>query len=194
VADFHTAVVDQVVEVDEELMEQYLEQGKIDPDQLEAPFKKAMREGHLVPSASHPPARDVGVKELIDIFVNLCPNPLEGNPRTFEYTEGGEKKELLPVADDSKPLLAHVFKVSSDPYVGKLSVFRVHQGHVGRTFRRASIRSERPFGSRTFSNSKARNTLKSTRSSRATSAPSRRLMRSTTTPSCTRTTFPRTFI
>jgi elongation factor G len=131
VADFHTAVVDQVVEVDEKLMEQYLEKGKIDPAELEAPFKEALREGHLVPVCFTSAREDVGVKELLDVFINLCPNPLEGNPRTFEYTEGGETKQLLPEASDDQPLLAHVFKVSSDPYVGKLSVFRVHQGHIG---------------------------------------------------------------
>ena len=48
----HRALVDQVVEVDEALMSLYLEQGEIEPDQLHAPFEKALREGHLVPSAS----------------------------------------------------------------------------------------------------------------------------------------------
>jgi elongation factor G len=73
----------------------------------------------------------VGVKELADVIVQLLPNPLQGNPRVFEYQQGGETKEFRATPDSAKPLLAHVFKVSSDPYVGKLCVFRVHQGHVG---------------------------------------------------------------
>jgi len=131
VADFHTGIVDQVVEVDEALMEQYLEQGEVSPEQLEAPFKRAMSEGHLVPVCFTSAREGVGVKELVSIFARLCPNPEEGDPHPFEYSEDGVKKVFHAEADASKPLVAHVFKVSSDPYVGKLCVFRVHQGHVG---------------------------------------------------------------
>jgi elongation factor G len=53
----HSALIDQVVEVDEELMAIYLEQGEeLSPEQLHAPFEKALREGHLIPSASPPRA------------------------------------------------------------------------------------------------------------------------------------------
>lgn len=132
VASFHTAVVDQIVEVDEALMEQYLEKGKVAPEQLQQAFRKALREGHLVPICFTSARENVGVKELMNIMTRLCPSPLEGNPRPFEYTVNGEKKEFFPKADSSgKSALAHVFKVASDPYVGKLSVFRVHQGHIG---------------------------------------------------------------
>jgi elongation factor G len=130
VATFHTQIVDQIVEVDEKLMEQYLETGKVSPEALHGPFCKALREGHLVPICFTSARENVGVKELMDIIVHLCPSPLEGNPRTFEFVVEGQKKEFRPVADPSKDLVAHVFKVSSDPYVGKLSVFRVHQGTV----------------------------------------------------------------
>lgn len=131
IADFHTGVVDQIVEVDEELMEQYLEQGTVATDQLQPAFRKALREGHLIPICFVSARENVGVKELMDIMTELCPNPLEGNPRPFEYMVDGERKEYIPEADASKSALAHVFKVSSDPYVGKLSVFRVHQGKIG---------------------------------------------------------------
>jgi elongation factor G len=57
----------------------------------------------------------------------LCPNPLEGNPRTFVIHEGEDQEEWHATNDGDHPV-AHVFKVSSDPYVGKLCVFRVHQG------------------------------------------------------------------
>jgi elongation factor G len=131
VADYHTATVDQIVEVDEELMARYLETGKVSPEELRDPFRKAMREGHLVPICFTSARDNVGVAELMDVMTKLCPNPLEGNPRPFEYTVDGEKKDFFPEADSTKSALAHVFKVSSDPYVGKLSVFRVHQGHIG---------------------------------------------------------------
>lgn len=131
IAEFHTAIIDQVVEVDEELMATYLEKGTVTPDQLHAPFEKALREGHLIPMCFASARNNVGVKEIMDIFAHLCPNPLEGNPRPFEFTEDGGKKDFAATPDPKKPLVAHVFKVSSDPYVGKLGFFRVHQGHVG---------------------------------------------------------------
>ncbi len=131
VASFHTGIVDQIVEIDEALMEQYLAEGEVKPEQLSDPFKRALREGHLVPICFTGARDNVGVKELADIMATLLPNPLQGNPRVFEYQQGEETKQFRATADSTKPLLAHVFKVSSDPYVGKLCVFRVHQGHVG---------------------------------------------------------------
>ncbi len=128
VAGFHTGLVDQIVEVDETLMEQYLESGSVSPDRLREPFKRALREAHLVPICFTAARDNVGVNEILDVFANLCPSPLEGNPRPFEY---GDKQAFVPVPDSDKPTVAHVFKVASDPYVGKLCVFRVHQGHMG---------------------------------------------------------------
>ncbi|MHC4210270.1 MAG: elongation factor G [Planctomycetota bacterium] len=131
VADFHTGIVDQVVETDEALMEQYLEQGEVSPDQLTNPFKTALRQGHLVPVCFASGRENVGVRELLEIIAGLCPNPAEGNPLTLEYRADGEKQSALLDADSGKPVLAHVLRVSSDPYVGKLCVFRVHQGAIG---------------------------------------------------------------
>jgi len=130
-SDFHTAIVDQVVEVDEELMEKYLEQGEVSPDQLHEPFEKALRERHLVPVCFASARENIGVTEFMDIVAKMCPNPAEGNPRTFLTGQGDDKKQFTAEPDPDKALLAHVFKVSSDPFVGKLCVFRVHQGHVG---------------------------------------------------------------
>src|SRR5206468_6109258 len=130
VADAHGALVDQVVEVDEELMSLYLERGEIAPDQLHAPFEKALREGHLVPVCFVSARTGAGVAELIDILVKLAPNPTEGNPPLFYKGEGESATEFRSVPDASRHVLAHVFKVVVDPFVGKLGVFRVHQGTV----------------------------------------------------------------
>ncbi len=131
VSEYHTAIVDQVVEVDEDLMAIYLERGEVTPEQLHEPFEKALRDGHLIPMCFVSGRNDVGVKELMHIFAHLCPSPLEGNPRPFEYSKNGEKVTYAATPDPKKPLLAHVFKVASDPYVGKLAFFRVHQGRIG---------------------------------------------------------------
>ena len=132
VADAHRALVDQVVEVDEDLMSLYLEQGEIAPEQLHAPFEKALREGHLVPVCFTSARTGAGVAELLDILVKLAPNPAEGNPPLFIKGEGDDAVEFHSVPDPSKHVLAHVFKVVMDPFVGKLGIFRVHQGTVTR--------------------------------------------------------------
>lgn len=133
VASAHEALVDQVVEIDPKLMELYLEQGEqIAPEQLHAPFERALREGHLVPICFTSAASGAGVAELLDVFVRLLPNPAEGNPPLF-YRDAGERRVAIraePVAD--KHVLAHVFKITMDPYLGKMAVFRIHQGTVTR--------------------------------------------------------------
>ncbi len=131
VAAAHQALVDQVIEVDEELMAKYLEQGdEIAPEQLHAPFEKALREGHLIPVCFVSARTGVGVDELLNVFVKLAPNPAEGNPPLFYKGEGEAIEEFHSEPDPTKHVLAHVFKVVVDPFVGKLGVFRVHQGTV----------------------------------------------------------------
>jgi elongation factor G len=134
VAEAHQALIDQVVEVDEELMAKYLEQGEdISPEQLHAPFEQALREGHLVPVCFVSAKNGAGLDELLMIFDKLLPNPTEGNPPLFykgELIEGKPVEEFRSEPDPKKHVLAHVFKIVVDPYVGKLGVFRVHQGTI----------------------------------------------------------------
>lgn len=128
----HTALVDQVVEVDEELMALYLEQGEIKAEQLHDPFESALRDGHIVPICFTAAREGVGVAEFLDVLVRLAPNPAEGNLQAFidEGPEPSEPQELQPVPDAKGHLLAHVFKVDFDPFVGKVGVLRVHQGKI----------------------------------------------------------------
>ena len=128
----HRALVDQVVEVDEELMSLYLEQGEVEPEQLHAPFEKALREGHLVPVCFVSARTGAGIAELLDVLVKLAPNPAEGNPPLFTKGESASAVEFHSTPDAQQHVLAHVFKVVMDPFVGKLGVFRVHQGTVTR--------------------------------------------------------------
>ena len=130
VAAAHSAIIDQTVEVDEELMALYLEKGEVTPEQLHAPFEKALREGHLIPVCFVSARTGAGVAELFDIFAKLMPNPLEGNPPLFVTGEGDKEEEFHSDPDPKKHVLAHVFKVTVDPFVGKLGIFRVHQGTI----------------------------------------------------------------
>jgi elongation factor G len=127
----HTEIIDQVVEVDEELMALYLEQGEeISPDQLHDPFEQALREDHLVPICFCSAETGAGIQELMDVLVRLAPNPAEGNPPPFLKGEGDAAVRVKVEPDPDKHVIAHVFKVTIDPFVGKLGIFRVHQGTV----------------------------------------------------------------
>ena len=130
VAEFHTGIVDQVVETDDALMEQYLEQGEVSPEQLRGPFKKAMGNGHLIPVCFVSARESVGIKDFMQIVAILCPNPADAEPPVIEYGPAGERTSVALECDGSKPAIAHVFRVTSDPYIGKLCVFRVHQGEI----------------------------------------------------------------
>src|SRR5687767_9928905 len=130
VEEAHQALIDQVVEVDEALMSKYLEQGDVSPAELHAPFEQALREGHLIPICFVSARTGVGVPELLDIFVKLLPNPTEGNCPQFLKGEGPDAQPIKCQPDPSKHVLAHVFKVMIDPFVGKVGVFRVHQGCI----------------------------------------------------------------
>jgi elongation factor G len=129
----HTALIDQVVEVDEDLMAIYLEQGEeLSPEQLHAPFEKALREGHLIPVCFTSARTGAGVAEFLDILARLAPNATEGNPPQFVRSTETEGEEFHSEPDPKKHVLAHVFKVIVDPYVGKVAVFRMHQGTMTR--------------------------------------------------------------
>src|SRR5436190_2329772 len=145
VAEAHRALVEQVVEVDEALMSLYLEQGEISAEQLHAPFEKALRDGHLVPVCFVSARNGVGIQELLDILVKLLPNPTEGNPPLFIKGEGDNVFEFRSEPNSKKHVLAHVFKVVMDPFVGKLGVFRVHQGTVTRDTQLFVGDSRKPF-------------------------------------------------
>jgi len=126
----HRALVEQVVEVDADFVDRYLNDGDIDASELHAPLEQALREGHLIPVCFVSAKSGAGVAELLDVMIKLLPNPSEGNPPDFLEGEGAEAKLMHADPDPAKHVLAHVFKITADPFVGKLGIFRVHQGTV----------------------------------------------------------------
>ena len=127
----HTEIIDQVVEVDDELMALYLEQGEeLRPEQLHDPFEKALREGHLIPVCFVSAETGTGIPELLEILARLMPNPAEGNPPPFMKGEGDSAERVQVMPDPARHAIAHVFKIIMDPFVGKLGLFRVHQGTI----------------------------------------------------------------
>jgi elongation factor G len=132
VAAAHTQIIDQVVEVDEKLMALYLEQGEelLNPEQLHDPFEQALREDHLIPVCFCSAETGAGIPELLAVLARLAPNPAEGNPPPFLKGEGDAAERVTVSPDPAKHVIAHVFKVTIDPFVGKMGIFRVHQGTV----------------------------------------------------------------
>jgi elongation factor G len=132
VADVHRRVMEQVVEVDEEAMTRYLEQGSVDPSTLHAPLEKSLREGHLVPVCFTSARTGAGVQDLLEVFVRHLPHPGEGNPPLFYTAAAADAPSFRSEPDPRKHVLAHVFKIVIDPYIGRIGIFRVHQGSITR--------------------------------------------------------------
>jgi elongation factor G len=136
VREAHKAIIEQIVELDEGLMGEYLEAGEktgaMTPQRLHDVFEKALDNAHLIPIAFCSAKTGAGIDDLLHIFSSLLPSPLEGNPEPFlkRDAEGGPEHEWHATPDPAGKLLAHVFKVSTDPFVGKLAFFRVHQGTI----------------------------------------------------------------
>jgi elongation factor G len=132
-AEAHDRIVDQVVELDETLMELYLEQGEIvDAEQLHAPFERALREGHLIPVCFTSARENRGIDELLEVFERLMPNPDEGNPPGYLKGEGADAEPVTVSTDPAAHTLAHVFKMTIDPFRGRLGYVRIHQGSIRR--------------------------------------------------------------
>ena len=123
------ALVEAAAEASDELMEKYLEGEPFSDAEIEAALHKGTREGSVVPVFVGSATRNIGVRELLTMIVHHVPSPAEVGTRVT--TDG---KEIAP--DPSGPFVAQVFKATADPFVGRLSYFRVvsgtlsGQGHV----------------------------------------------------------------
>jgi len=134
VATAHQQIIDQVVEINEQVMGHYLDQGEaaLSGSELHDAFEQCLREGHLVPICFVSARSGVGVRELLDLIARLLPNPGEGNPPPFVKGTGATATTILAQPDPAAHVIADVFTIVNDPFVGKLSVFRVYQGTVRR--------------------------------------------------------------
>jgi len=132
VADWHQKIIDQVVEVNETVMDRYLDQGEsgLQGEELHNAFEQCLREGHLVPVCFVSARSGAGVRELLDVAERLFPHPGEGNPPPFVKRSGDSPAPIEARPDPDAHVIADVFKIVNDPFVGKLGVFRVYQGTV----------------------------------------------------------------
>ncbi|MDZ4348995.1 MAG: elongation factor G [Xanthomonadaceae bacterium] len=147
VSEAHQHILDQVVEVDEEVMGRYLEEGEqsLTGQELHDSFEQCLREGHLVPICFVSARTGVGVTALLDLIEKLLPNPMEANPPPFVKGLGTDAEPVRSRPDPEAHVIADVFKIVNDPFVGKLSIFRVYQGTVRRDSQLFIDDGKRPF-------------------------------------------------
>jgi elongation factor G len=132
VNDAHQRIIDQVVEINERVMGRYLDDGEgaLSPGDLHEAFEQCLREGHLVPICFTSARNGAGVAEWLTIAQKLLPHPGEANPPPFVKGAGDAAAAIVAKPDPAAHVIADVFKIINDPFVGKLAVFRVWQGSV----------------------------------------------------------------
>lgn len=121
-------LVEAVAATDDELTAKFLEEQPITPEELARALRAAVRGGALVPVALGSAGRGIGVRRLLTLMVELLPSPVDAGAVMARETKGGGSVEKAPSADG--PLAALVFKTISDPYVGRLNLFRVYSGTI----------------------------------------------------------------
>lgn len=134
VAQAHQRIVDQVVEINASVMDRFLDAGEqgISGKDLHDAFEQCLREGHLVPICFVSARSGAGVSEFLELIEKLLPHPGEGNPPPFVRGHGSAATPVIATPDPDHHVIADVFKIVNDPFVGKLSVFRVYQGTIHR--------------------------------------------------------------
>jgi len=125
----HQALMDAIVEVDDALMEKYLAEQAITPEELGKAFRKAVATGKVVPILCCAAKKEIGVEEVMNAIVSYAPSPLDGAQREVTIGDNREPSPVEPRAD--APFVARVFKSVTDPFVGKLAFFRVFAGSIG---------------------------------------------------------------
>jgi len=130
VAEAHTQLVENVIESDEEMMEAYLGGEEIPPDKLGAAFASAMVGGSVIPVFFTAAREQVGVAEFLSAVCKYFPNPADAKAPVVRAGEKADAEEVDVAVDAGKPFVGQAFKISSDPFVGKLAWVKVMQGEV----------------------------------------------------------------
>ena len=125
--EYRTQLLESISELDEEIMEMYLEGEEIPKEKLVAAIRKATIAGDFVPVLCGTSYRNKGVQKLLDAIVDYLPSPLD-IPAVIGHNPSRTKEEVIRHASDDEPFSALAFKIVADPFVGKLAFFRVYSG------------------------------------------------------------------
>jgi elongation factor G len=121
-------LIDVVSQHDETILEKYVGEEEITADDLRKGLRHATIEAGIVPILCGTAFKNKGVQPLLDAVVDYLPSPLDVKP--VDGTDVKGETEMVRKADDSEPFAALAFKIMSDPYVGKLTYFRVYSGSL----------------------------------------------------------------
>ncbi len=126
-------IMERIIETDDSLMERYLEGEEISVDELQAALRRATIASQVTPVLCGSSLRNKGIQRVLDAVVHYLPSPLDVPAIQGQNPDNGQVEERHP--NDNEPLSALVFKIVTDPYVGKLAYFRVYSGvlHSGDT-------------------------------------------------------------
>jgi elongation factor G len=124
----HEKLVEAVVEMDDELMEKYLESGEISTEEMIQCLRKGTMERRLIPALCGSSIRNMGIQPLLNMMIRCFPSPLERGPAQGKNIKTGETEVREP--KEEAPFSSFVFKTIVDPYAGKLSLFRVYSGSI----------------------------------------------------------------
>jgi elongation factor G len=147
--EYRAALVEAAADFDEGIMEAFLGEEEIPVAQLKEAIRQATLSTKVTPVLAGSSFKNKGVQPLLDAVIEMLPSPLEVPPVTGEIPAGkgeSEPTEGTRPADDSGPFAALAFKIMSDPYVGKLTYFRVYSGKLqagGRVLNVKTGRTER---------------------------------------------------
>jgi elongation factor G len=129
VKDSREKLIEAIVSVCDEQLEKYLEGQEIEVEKLKGCFSTAIASGSIVPILCCENKKSLGVEEIVDVIAEFTPSPEKGLARMCVSIEGeGEGEEREVAVSKSAPFSAQVFKSITDPFVGKLSLFRVFSG------------------------------------------------------------------
>jgi elongation factor G len=124
-------LLDEVSHYDDELVELILEEQEIPAERLVSAIRKATLSSQLTPVLCGSSFKNKGVQPLLDAVIDFLPSPLDVPAvKGLEPVKGGEDREAERHADDAEPFAALAFKIMADPYVGKLTYFRVYSGRL----------------------------------------------------------------
>ncbi|MCJ7666558.1 MAG: GTP-binding protein, partial [Actinobacteria bacterium] len=142
-AKYNSELIESIVETNDELLNKYLEGKKIEDSVLSNIFKKAVVSRDVIPVFAVSAAKNSGIDLLMDYINILLPSPLDMPPIKAKIIEKDEEVSIKPSFDG--PPLAYVFKTMADPYIGKLTIFRIFSGTFksGENYRVSS--EEKPF-------------------------------------------------
>ncbi len=130
-AEWRGRMLESVAEVDEKLLEKYIEDLDITPDEIRAALRTGTVELTFVPVLCGAAFRNKGVQPFLDAVVAYLPSPSDV-PAIAGFKPGGEDESLTRTPTDDAPFTALAFKIMTDPYVGKLTYFRVYSGHAAK--------------------------------------------------------------